>query len=293
MSEFFKKLSLGTAQFGMHYGVANSSGMVSVIEASKILSTAFEGGIQNLDTAIVYGNSEAVLGEIGVSKWKITTKLPKIPNDCDDVGGWVKSEIQLSLARLNVPSLHAVLLHHPHDFLGLNGPKLISSLKSLKNNGLIHKIGVSVYDPDELTDLFSLHSFDVVQAPLNILDQRLIDSGWLSRLHEAGVEVQARSVFLQGLLLMRPDMRPAKFGNWGDLWCIWDSWLLERKFSPLEGCIGFIKSVAGIDKVIVGVDDERHLREILSLPSYSPGPLPCWPKKIDLRIINPASWSQI
>jgi aryl-alcohol dehydrogenase-like predicted oxidoreductase len=293
MSEFFKKLSIGTAQFGMHYGVANNSGMVSVREASKILSTAFERGIQSLDTAILYGNSEAVLGEIGVGKWKITTKLPKIPNDCNDVGGWVKAEIQLSLARLKVTSLHAVLLHHPNDLLGLNGPKLISSLKSFKANGFIQNIGVSVYDPDEFTDLFRLHSFDVVQAPLNILDQRLINSGWLRRLQEAGVEIQVRSIFLQGLLLMYPDMRPAKFSKWSKLWHTWDCWLLERRFSPLEGCISFIRSVEGVDKVIVGVDDESHLKEILSLPSYSSGSLPCWPKKIDLRIINPASWSQI
>lgn len=293
MSEFFKKLSLGTAQFGMHYGVANSSGMVSVEEASKILSTAFDKGILNLDTAIAYGDSETVLGEIGVNKWEITTKIPILPKDCNDVGGWVNAQIQLSLARLKVTSLHAVLLHHPNDLLGLNGPKLIDSLKSLKANGLIQNIGVSVYDPDQFNDLFSLHSFDVVQAPLNILDQRLINSGWLRRFHEAGVEVQVRSVFLQGLLLMRPDMRPAKFSNWGELWRIWDDWLLERNFNPLEGCISFIKSVEGIDKVIVGVDSERHLKEILGIPSYPPGLFPCWPKKIDLRIINPTSWSQI
>ena len=85
------KLALGTAQFGLPYGVANTSGQVDRTTAAAILNHARSEGIDSLDTAAVYGISEQVLGEVGVTDWRIVTKLPEVPGTCADVAAWVEN----------------------------------------------------------------------------------------------------------------------------------------------------------------------------------------------------------
>jgi len=293
MNSFIKKLSIGTAQFGLSYGVANNLGKIELSEASKILYLASDNGLESLDTAIAYGDSEEILGKIGVSGWRITTKLPCISEDCVDIDGWVKSSIEHSLRNLNVTHLHSVLLHHPQDIFGPCGIELVKSLETIKSQKMIGKIGISIYDPSELRDLFELYSFDVVQAPLNILDQRLVNSGWLGALKKMGVEVQVRSAFLQGLLLMPASLRPDKFSIWNEVWNTWDRWLLDSNIRPLEACLGYVNSIVGVDKIVIGVDGVKHLSEILGVDTGLLFKLPDWPKLADTRIINPATWGQI
>lgn len=293
MNSFIKKLSIGTAQFGLPYGVANNSGKIDLSESSVILSTALSRGVNGLDTAIAYGDSEEILGKIGVSCWQVTTKLPRIPENCVDVDRWVKRNIENSIRNLRVNRLHAVLLHHPQDFCGPHRFELAKSLNEVKSKNSIAKIGVSIYHPDQLEYLLKLHSIDVVQVPLNILDQRIVNSGWLKKLKKLGIEVQARSIFLQGLLLMPQAMRPAKFSSWNEVWDLWDDWLLNNDIKPIEACLKYINSIVDVDRIIIGVDSIRHLTEILNTNTDSVPKLPEWPKFSDLRIIDPTTWAQI
>ena len=196
------KLALGTVQFGLKYGIANQTGQVKPEDAKKILQLAKDANIDLVDTAMAYGDSEKVIGDAGIIDFRFISKLPPLPKDCSDVDTWVKEKIQSTLTHLGIRSLYGLLVHRSENLLGNPGKKLIKALNSLKFNGLVKKIGISIYDPLELDQVMHLTNFDIIQAPLNIVDRRLETSGWLSRLNKFGVEVHTRSTFLQGLLLM-------------------------------------------------------------------------------------------
>lgn len=287
------KLGLGTVQFGLNYGISNQSGQVPRSEAEKIIEHARASGMDTLDTAIAYGDSEHVLGQIGVADWTVISKLPALPDDVADVEGWVNQQVDASLRRLGLPRLHALLLHRPDQLFSRHGPVLLRVLAALKAEGLVAKIGVSVYGPEELERLFALSTFDLVQAPLSILDRRLVDSGWAKKLNSLGVEVHTRSAFLQGLLLSPADQHQHKFKRWHDVWTAWSSWQADTGLSALEGCLRYPLSLPEIDKVIVGIASVAQLDEILAAASGPMPPLPSWPASLDKTLLNPAFWSNL
>ena len=285
-----EKIAIGTAQFGMPYGIANRNGQTPRDEAEKILSRAAEHGIDTLDTAINYGVSETTLGAIGVANWKVVSKLPAAPEDML-LPGWLINAVHGSLQRLKIDQLEALLLHRPEQLLGDHGEQLYAALCDARDNGLTRKIGVSVYTTDELARLTQAYHFDLIQAPLNIFDRGLIQSGWLQSLADKGVEVHTRSAFLQGLLLMPARSRPARFERWDDLWQRWDTWLRTSNTDPLAACIGYPLSLDAVAKVVVGVDSVTQLEEILNAAAQNrdlsiPDDLQC----NDAQLINPALW---
>jgi len=287
------KLALGTVQFGLDYGVANQSGRVTEEEGQKILAEARRAGVDTLDTAIAYGDSEATLGKIGVGNWRIVSKLPKMPEDTRDVEGWVEAQIAGSLSRLGVGQLDGLLLHYPAQVLEGEGCRLSAALQRAKDNGLVKKIGASIYSPDELPTLLDAFDMGLVQMPLNILDRRIIDSGWLARMSLAGVEVHVRSVFLQGLLLLTESQRPKNFSRWHSLWKAWDSWLEKNNLSALEASLSFVLHQEMVSKIVIGVDGVSQIRQILSLPERQLSELPNFSGLYDEQLINPTSWSRL
>ena len=287
------RMALGTVQVGMRYGVANAVGRVSLKEATKILSVARNHGIDLLDTAISYGESEETLGDAGVGEWKVVTKLPALPDNCTDVGGWVQIQIVGSLERLHLNKLYAVLLHHPKQLFESNGRNLFKALCMLKEGGYATKIGVSIYSPEELEMLFRDMHFDVVQAPLNVLDRRLVESGWARRLKRLRVELHTRSAFLQGLLLMPSVTRPRKFKRWDSIWSTWECWLHQYKLTPLEACLRYALSVAEVDRVVLGVDSVAQMLEMLAVPSAKLPELPKYELEVDEVLINPSLWGAL
>lgn len=287
------KLALGTVQFGLNYGVANAAGRVIIEMADAILRQAQQSGLDTLDTAIAYGDSELVLGKLGVQGWNVVTKLPAVPEGCPDVAHWVRSQLHESLKRLGLQHIHGLLLHRPGQLLECGGGDLYAALQTLKTEGLVAKVGVSVYGPEELDNLWSKYKLDLVQAPLNIVDRRLVDSGWASRLKDSGVELHTRSAFLQGLLLMPADKRPDRFKRWSDLWQVWDRWLLATGMTPLQACLGYVTSLDEIDRVVVGVDSVTQLNEILAAANGVLDRLPALMPLQDDRLINPACWNQL
>ena len=263
------KLALGTVQFGLSYGVANQSGQISQERANEILKYAWAKGIDTLDTAIAYGESEQCLGNAGVDHWKIVTKLPAIPDECRNISEWVDKQLKSSLERLGVERVFGLLLHNPQQLLDSRGQEIWLAMKSLKERGFVDKVGYSIYNPEELELLWLDFQPDIVQSPYNILDQRLKTTGWLEKLYCNGVVIHVRSVFLQGLLLMSKEQRPAKFTRWNTLWKAWDEYLVEQQLSPIEVCLGFIACEKRIDEAVIGVDKMGHLDEILNSVSVS------------------------
>ena len=285
------KLTLGTAQFGLDYGVANAIGKVDKEETLEILTFAKQVGINTLDTAIGYGDSEKRLGQVGIGSWNIITKLPEVNVEHSDINFWVNSQIDNSLLRLNVLSVYGILFHRPLQLLEKNGSQLWSSLEGLKERSITKKIGFSVHNPDELDKLWKAGFIpDIVQAPYNIFDQRLKDSGWLSRLNDNKVEVHTRSVFLQGLLLMPSDKRPKYFGKWNNLFNEWELWLKTNNISGLEAALNFALSEYLIDKIIVGVDNKTQLSEVISVSKKYTLCVPKILNTTDEKLINPSLW---
>jgi len=287
------KLALGTVQFGLPYGIANQSGQVTVAEAGEILKLAGSSGIDMLDTAVVYGESEQRLGEIGVQGWRIVSKLPAVPEDCLDLERWMAEALNGSLQRLKVSGLYGLLLHRPQQLLESRGERLYQALQQLKQAGVVEKIGISIYGPAELAAICSRFPIDLVQAPFNVLDRRLIDSGWLARLAEQGTEVHVRSIFLQGLLLMAANDRDRKFARWQSLWSDWDNWLRDQHLTPLQACLRHALSFPEIGRVVVGVDSRAQLREILGAATGALPELPAGLACSDVDLLNPARWAAL
>jgi len=284
------KLALGTAQFGMSYGINNMAGQVSQHAAQQILQYASLVGIHTIDTAIAYGSSEQCLGLAAVDAFEVITKLPSIPDNCNNVEDWVLGEVEGSLDRLGIRCLHGLMLHRPDQLYGRMGERVLASLMRLKDAGLVRKIGVSVYDPGEFDQLFSLADFGIVQCPLNLMDRRLVDSGWLQKLTLKSVEVHTRSSFLQGLLLMERGDIPSKFEIWKCYWDRWDEWVRDNNVTRLRGCLSYCLSHKGVDRVVVGVDNKSQLEEIVAASNAkvidSFPDLTC----SDPNLINPANW---
>lgn len=287
------KLALGTVQFGLEYGVANREGRVSMEAAAAIVRQARLAGMDTLDTAASYGDSEARLGSIGVADWRVVSKLPAVPDACDDVAGWVAAQARASIERLEVPALHGLLLHRPEQLLAPGGERLFRALQQLKSDGVVGKIGVSIYEPVELDAIWSRFPCDMVQAPFNLLDRRLATSGWLERLAGDDVEVHVRSVFLQGLLLMASEGRAPAFGRWSSIWEGFDAWIAQAGVTPVQACLRDVLAVPGISRVIVGVDSVQQLAEILAAADGPAAPLPDALRTDDPDLLHPSRWGRI
>lgn len=287
------RLALGTAQFGLRYGIANQVGQVTRSSAKAMLQLATANGIDVLDTAIAYGESETCLGELGTKGFKLVTKLPAVPDGCTDVNGWIQEQAASSLTRLGVSEVYGLLLHRPQQLLGAEGKTLYQILQGLKEAGWVQKVGVSIYAPSELEALTQRYRFDLVQAPFNLVDRRLHASGWLQKLKDGGVEIHTRSAFLQGLLLMSRDSIPKKFSPWADLWVKWHAWLSHHAVSAVHACLAFPLSFPEIDRVVVGADSVSQLKQIISaatsVASIDLPDLHCDAE----NLINPALWNQL
>ena len=283
------KLALGTAQFGSAYGIASPQPQIGFAESKAIIESAFRQGMTVLDTAMGYGESEVRLGQIGVKGWKVISKLPEVPEG-ENVSIWIRNAVKLSLEKLKIESLYGLLLHRPAQLLGDSGPEINAALQRLKADGLVQKIGVSIYQPCELDSIFSIAEVDLVQAPLSLLDRRMITSGWLDRLADSGVEVHARSVFLQGLLLMSEDQRPAKFDRWADLWARYREWTASSGLTPLQVCIAYVSALPQVQQVVVGVNGLNHINEILQAQTGLESI--CVPDLAteDEQLLNPLAW---
>lgn len=284
------RLALGTAQIGLDYGISNPHGKVSRDETAAILRCARSAGITTLDTAVSYGDSEARLGEIGVQGCDVVSKLPAIPEDAESISRWMTGVVRQSLANLRIERLYGLLLHRPKQLLEARGEETHDALQELKAAGLVRKTGVSIYLPSELDGLYDRYHLDLVQAPFNLFDDRLMASGWMARLKQGGTEVHVRSIFLQGVLLFSPQDRPKKFARWAKQFAAYDEWMRTHDRSALEACVSYALSFPDIDNVVVGVDSAAQLQSIVDAASVSPPPFSRSVVSSDADLLDPLVW---
>ncbi len=287
------KIALGTVQFGLDYGIANNQGKVNTNIAKNILMHAQLAGIDTLDTASVYGDSEEQLGEIGVKDWRIITKLSNVPNLCDDISLWVRGQVFKSIQRLKVRSIAGLLLHDTSQLTGPHGQQIWSALKTLKDEGVIEKIGFSIYHPNELEILWESYRPDIVQAPYNIFDRRLEQSGWLQIMSDSRVEIHIRSVFLQGLLLMDKESRPIKFNRWSYSFSLLEKWIKENNTTALQACLSLPLNDDRINRIVIGVDNTQQLKSILVGGDINTPAPPLSLCLDDADLINPSHWKSL
>ncbi len=285
------KLALGTVQFGTDYGI-NSGIKVDPNEVTNIINCARNNDISLLDTAQLYGSSEKVLGDVNTQDFDIVTKSRGFDQEVitEKEAVLVINDLHKSLKLLKQKSLYAFLVHHGEDLLKPGGEIIFNQLQTLKNQGLVNKIGISAYIDNQLIEIIDRFDIDIIQLPMNILDSRLIENGLLNKIYSKNIEIHTRSVFLQGLLLMDSDKRPKYFERWSRLWKFWYEWLADNKLSPLEASIRYMISKPEISRVLVGVDNRDQLQSIINAVDGNLPPIPEELSTNDPDLLNPGNW---
>ena len=264
----FSKLILGAAQFGNNYGVSNLIGETHEAEVKKIIAIAEKNNIKLVDTSSAYGSSEEKIGNTNSVQISAITKMPYLPADINEyqIEDWVYSNVDLSSKRLQTKKLHTILIHKASDLQSKYGKIMYKCLLDLKKENKLGNIGYSVYNTEEIDQIYIDCKPDVVQIPMNILDNRFNSSGWTEKMKKDGVQIHARSVFLQGLLLMNASQRPKYFNKWKKFWKSWDEYIKESKLSPLSICLKYMLrqiKEKNVSHFIVGVNQSNHLEKII------------------------------
>ncbi len=291
------RLGLGTGQWGMAYGIANSSGPTTTIEVANLLGTAKRHGITLVDTARAYGEAEKVLGEHGAASQAFLVVTKTLPlrdarGITEQAAASVAAAFRESLRWLKCDRVYGLLVHHGDTLLLPGGDRLWALLQDLKTQRRVQKIGVSVYQPVELELILERYPLDLVQLPLNLYDQRFLQQGLLSRLRKVDIEIHARSAFLQGLLLLPPTRLPGHFRRMHNHHARLYHRVREAGLTPLEASLGFCLGQADVDRVIVGCECGQQLDEIIAAAGKDDVLLP-GPELYsidDESIINPARW---
>ena len=278
-----QRLGLGTVQFGQAYGVSNRRGQVPLEEVRAILSRSERAGIRLLDTAANYGEAEEVLAKMDRRAFRIVTKTTGIAQGVAAVAARVRQSVK-TLGRVDL-----LLVHSASDLLGSKGEDLWQALKSLKADGIVGGIGISAYVAEDPAALAERFRPDAMQVPFSLIDQRLLRDGSLTRLKKLGVEVHARSLFLQGLLFM--ENPPANLAPAAQLLDAVKARIAAAGTTPLAAALGFVLSRPEVDCAVIGVTALRQLEEILTTIA-APVPALDWDACAldDARLLTPSLW---
>jgi len=282
-SDPVRRLGLGTVQFGQPYGVSNTTGQVALAEVQAMLARAAGEGVAVLDTAANYGQAEEVLAQSDTRAFRIVSKTIGAKNGVAAVIARARRSVQ-NLGRVDVLLVHAVA-----DLTGPDGDELWRALQALKEQGTVGAVGISAYVADDPAALARRFRPDVMQLPFSLLDQRLLQDGSLARLKDLGVEVHARSLFLQGLLFM--ETVPGKLRDAAPLLARVRQRIAAAHATPLAAALGFVLSRPEIDVAVVGATSRHELEEIFGA-ARAPLPELDWGTCAldDARILTPSLW---
>ena len=269
---------LGSAQFGMNYGITNNKGKVKCDEALQIIRNAVDRGVEYIDTAAVYGDSEEVIGKalsgnLGENV-KIITKLLPFSEKKDDeyCKSFVRKSIFGSLTNLNCKKIDTIMLHRAQH---LNNKVIIEELMKLRDKELFKNIGVTVQTPQELELVLKKRYISIIQMPLNILDHRwdmLIYN--IKKIKDIrDLKIHARSIFLQGLLIDNRKSIWAK-ANVKEFSKIED-WIKKmikehNRNSIKDLCVSYVNGLNWVDSMVIGVESLEHLNENFLLLNNKP-----------------------
>lgn len=261
-------LCLGTVQFGLDYGINNPNGKPSRQRSLAMLDYAYKRGIRSFDTAAAYGDAEEILGEfIRTRKPEdeifITSKLlPNIiPENEKDVHGIIKKELKKTLEKLGVQKIYGYYLHTP-EYIYNN--EIVKALNKCKEEGLVSKIGVSIYEEKDAIFAANL-PVDIIQIPYSFLDQRLNKTDFFEIAKKNKIEVFARSAFLQGLIFMNDEEIPPKLEKARAYLKEFDEIIGKYGLSRQKAALLFSYKNKNIDHVVFGVDNINQLAEDIDM----------------------------
>lgn len=290
-------LGLGTVQFGFDYGITNRTGRTPAGEVRAILASAAAHGIDTLDTAALYGAAESVLGETlpRPHAFRIVTKTLALESSqpTAEAVAAIVTGVHCSLERLGEERLGGLLVHRADDLLGPVGDRLFSALDALRLAGTVDRVGASVYSPEEAMKIVDRYPVDLVQLPLNPLDQRHLAAGSLAALAAAGIEIHVRSAFLQGLLLAPQVALPSALAGLSKPLSSWWAAAANLGLTPLQTCLSFLKGASGVSVAICGATRLAEWEEIVAAYQTSPVMPPDTLKELavpDDKLIDPRFW---
>jgi len=301
VAKLTEKLVLGTVQFGLPYGINNSTGQPTKENSLAMLDFAYSKGIKIFDTAFAYGDAEKILGEFcrsrGLSgKVKIITKIKaEIASAPDEIKKDIFGQFAQSLERLKTGQIDGCLLHEPEQ---IRDAGIVNVLQELKEQGLVKNIGVSIYDEADAIYAVGLKEIDYIQIPYNIFDQRLDQTDFFRLAGQNKKTVFARSVFLQGLLLMPKDRIPPHLAGAKAYLKVLDEIINKYSLTRMQAALAFALINDGIDHVVFGVDNTDQLVEIINLAAQAAGHDDCVKELknkfigIEKYIISPNLWKK-
>jgi aryl-alcohol dehydrogenase-like predicted oxidoreductase len=281
--DFKKKIIIGTANFTQKYGADLTK--VNLNEIKTILEIAKKNKIYNFDTAESYLQSKKVFKKID-KKFQFFSKIkPSLK--------WVSLEfcqkkIEDHLKIIDRKNFKTILFHDTKILFSKNGKKIYKNLEELKKRKYFKKIGISIYDMNNLNFLTTNYNLDVVQCPYNILDKRILKTGWFDKLKYMSIETHVRSIFLQGLLVNKLVYKKKYFKKWKKFFFDWFKDLENNNISPIDYCLSdLLKN--NFDKIVIGINNSQNLNEILNFKNINKSNM----IKLninDTKLIDPRNW---
>lgn len=280
------KIALGTVQWGLDYGIANTHGIPSDEALKSIFALANKNGIDLFDTAVQYGEAEKRVGQFSNPEHRIITKIGNFTPQNS-----LKIQLDNSFKHFKREKIYGCLFHDIEELTKNND--LWTELLEYKATGKISKIGYSLYEPQELLDLLEagLHP-DLIQLPYSILDRKF--EPYFEQLKSIDTEIHIRSVFLQGLYFMSIEALSSKFNDLKGTLKEVEEIATEFGLTKVELALNYVLKNKYVDYAIIGVEQSSQLKEIINASKI------VFSKSIEERLnalsvenptlLNPSNW---
>lgn len=294
-------LSLGTVQLGVNYGINNAEGKPDQAHAFKVLDAALENGINALDTAAAYGDSERVIGEwlktVAQEKHPfITTKLKQLNHSSlDALRKSVNEQLEHSMQSLGLSCIPCLMLHSFEEY-DCDRENMRLVFDELKKAGKIRFSGISAYTHHDYR-VIAESGFDAVQIPCNIFDWRQIDNGGIEALRQSGMMIFVRSVYLQGLVFQKPEQLDPRMDFAKDTLVKFRALCEKYSLAPAELALSFALSLPGVTSLVLGSEKPEQVEQNAALLSHTASftseqmdEIHTMFKDTSARLLNPATW---
>jgi len=287
------KIVLGTAQFSGNYGITKKNSFLTENEAHKILKTLLSKKLKHLDTSIDYENSLNKINSFNFNNWQITTKMdPKKLDFSSEQNLYLSVENQIKLIKQNssIKTIKNLLIRNSNMILTPKGKILYKVLKKIKRNKLIINFGYSIYNFKNLEKIIINFRPDLIQCPYNVFDRRVENIKIKKLLKKKKIKIQARSIFLQGVLLKKIDQLPKFFHKWKKLFLNFENLIKINKLTALSLCFNFVNNNKDIDEILIGVQNNKELKEILNIELKRKILMSKELLNSSLKLIDPTKW---
>lgn len=282
-SQLKKRIIIGSANFTQRYGADSTK--VNIHEIKKILNLAKKNKIYEIDSAEAYLKDKKIFIDTN-KKFKFSTKI--LPDAKWESLEYCQAKLEKHFKIFNFNNINVVFFHDFKILFSKNGHKIFKNLEYLKKKKYFKKIGISIYETSCLNRLVNSYDLDVVQCPYNILDKRILTTGWFDKLKKIDIEIYARSIFLQGLLVNKAIYKKKSFKKWKKKISMWFQSLENNNISPIDYCLSDIL-VNDFDKIIIGINNFDSLKEIINFRKVDINKMSHL-KINDYKLIDPRKW---